>query len=194
MTHYNFTDRLRRGLHIARDEAARLQHAFVGPEHIFLGMLRVEGTGVRALEALGVLVPALREQLLAAMPTGRESQPAMELPYTSKAKRSFEHAMVVARELGHSYVGTEHMILGFLRELQILPGEALRTAGVTEEALTAEVARLHRGTTVAPRASSGVATITIVVDRGSGHPDEATFGDVASAVRYLQALLPPDDE
>lgn len=193
MTHYNFTDRLRRGLQIARDEAARLQHGYVGPEHMLAGMLAVDGTGVRALEALGVLVPALREQLRAAMPTGTESESAvMELPYTSKAKRSFEHAMVIARELGHSYVGTEHMILGFLREGESLPGKALLAAGVTEEALSAEMARLHRGSTIAPRApASGVATITIVVARGGGQHEEATFGDVDSAVRYLAALQPP---
>src|SRR5881296_3027218 len=111
MNGYNFTDRVRKVLQMAREEAARLHHEYVGTEHILLGLIR-EGEGVAAavLTNLNVEIEETVKKGKAAAAAGPD------LPYTSRAKKVLELAMSEARELNHSYVGTEHLLLGLLRE------------------------------------------------------------------------------
>jgi ATP-dependent Clp protease ATP-binding subunit ClpC len=117
MNGYNFTERVRKVLAMAREESVRLHHEYVGTEHILLGLLR-EGGGVAAkvLEDLGVDPDALHDQIEASIEQGRAHATGPDLPYTSRAKKVLELAMSEARDLGHSYVGTEHLLLGLIAE------------------------------------------------------------------------------
>src|SRR5256884_559942 len=118
MNGYNFTDRVRKVLQMAREEAARLHHEYVGTEHILLGLIR-EGEGVAAavLTNLNVDLEEIQQKIEETVKKGKAAAAAgPDLPYTSRAKKVLELAMSEARELNHSYVGTEHLLLGLLRE------------------------------------------------------------------------------
>ncbi len=131
---YNFTDRVRKVLSMAREEAIRLQHDYVGTEHILLGLIR-EGEGVAAavLNNLSVDLDQIQERVEETVRRGKATIALGELPYTSRAKKVLEFAMAEARELNHSYVGTEHLLLGLLREEKGIAAEVLNALGVTLE-------------------------------------------------------------
>ena len=131
---YNFTERVRKVLAMARQEAIRLQHDYVGTEHILLGLVR-EGEGVAAhvLGNLDVDVEKLHERVEGAVRKGKATIALGELPYTSPAKKVLEFAMAEARELNHSYVGTEHLLLGLLREKKGIAAQELNALGATIE-------------------------------------------------------------
>ncbi len=140
---YNFTDRVRKVLAMAREEAVRLQHDYVGTEHILLGLIR-EGEGVAA-EVLRSLAADLDELLRLVeenVRPGKASASIGELPYTTRAKKVLEYAMAEARELNHSYVGTEHLLLGLLREEKGLAAKVLGELGIGLEEARAEMLKL----------------------------------------------------
>ncbi|MDR0788360.1 MAG: ATP-dependent Clp protease ATP-binding subunit [Gemmatimonadota bacterium] len=134
MMNYNFTDRVRKVLAMAREEAIRLHHDYVGTEHILLGLIR-EGEGVAAavLTNLSVDLEQLQERIEESVRPGKATIALGELPYTSRAKKVLEFAMAEARELNHSYVGTEHLLLGLLREEKGIAADVLNQMGVTLE-------------------------------------------------------------
>jgi ATP-dependent Clp protease ATP-binding subunit ClpC len=131
---YNFTDRVRKVLSFAREEAIRLQHDYVGTEHMLLGLIR-EGTGVAAavLTNLSVDLEEVAERIEESVRRGKATIALGELPYTSRAKKVLEFAMAEARELNHSYGGTEHLLLGLLREEKGIAAEVLNQLGATLE-------------------------------------------------------------
>ena len=144
MNGYNFTDRVRKVLQMAREEAARLHHEYVGTEHILLGLIR-EGEGVAAavLQNLNVDLDDIQQKIEETVKKGKAAAAAgPDLPYTSRAKKVLELAMTEARELNHSYVGTEHLLLGLLREEKGIAAQVLTDAGVSLEASRAETLRL----------------------------------------------------
>ncbi|MBX9927524.1 MAG: ATP-dependent Clp protease ATP-binding subunit [Gemmatimonadaceae bacterium] len=144
MNGYNFTERVRKVLQMAREEAARLHHEYVGTEHILLGLIR-EGEGVAAavLANLGVDLEEVQQKIEETVKKGKAAQSTgPDLPYTSRAKKVLELAMGEARELNHSYVGTEHLLLGLLREEKGIAAQVLADAGVNLEAARAETLRL----------------------------------------------------
>ena len=128
---YNFTDRVRKVLAMAREEAIRLQHDYVGTEHILLGLIR-EGEGVAAavLMNLNVDLDQVQERTEEQVRKGKAGATMGELPYTSRAKKVLEFAVAEARELNHSYVGTEHLLLGLLREEKGVAAQVLESLGV----------------------------------------------------------------
>src|SRR2546429_513377 len=135
MNGYNFTDRVRKVLQMAREEAARLHHEYVGTEHILLGLIR-EGEGVAAavLTNLNVDLEEIQQKIEETVKKGKAAAAAgPDLPYTSRAKKVLELAMSEARELNHSYVGTEHLLLGLLREEKGIAAQVLTDAGVNLE-------------------------------------------------------------
>ena len=147
MNGYSFSDRVRKVLQIAREEAARLHHEYVGTEHILLGIIR-EGEGVAAavLTNLNVDLEEIQQNIEAIVKKGKAAAAAgPDLPYTSRAKKVLEFAMSEARELNHAYVGTEHLLLGVLREEKGIGAQVLTAAGVTLQQARAETMRL-RGT------------------------------------------------
>jgi len=141
---YNFTERVRTILAVARDETVRLDHDYVGPEHILLGLL-VEGEGVAAavLQNLDADPNAMRAAVERTVKRGgRNTFSGPDLPYTSRGKKVLELAMAEATGLRHQYVGTEHLLLGLLRGEQGIATQVLTDAGVGLEPARAEVLRL----------------------------------------------------
>src|SRR5712672_731013 len=144
MNGYNFTERVRKVLAMAREEAARLHHEYVGTEHILLGLIR-EGEGVAAavLQNLSVDLDEIQQKIEETVKKGKAAAATgPDLPYTSRAKKVLELAMSEARELNHSYVGTEHLLLGLLREEKGIAAQVLTDAGVNLEQARAETLRL----------------------------------------------------
>ncbi len=165
MNGYNFTERVRKVLAMAREEAARLHHEYVGTEHILLGLIR-EGEGVAAavLQNLSVDLEEIQQKIEETVKKGKAAQTTgPDLPYTSRAKKVLELAMAEARELNHSYVGTEHLLLGLLREEKGIAAQVLTDTGVNLEAARAETLRLLGNE--APQAQAGGAA-----DKGGSTP------------------------
>ena len=130
---YNFTDRVRKVLAAARDESVRLRHDYVGTEHILLGLLSEgEGVAMATLRQAGVDPQRVREMIDESVRPGRAAVRG-ELPYTSRAKKTLEYAMETAREFNHSYVGTEHLLIGLLREEKGIAGQVLNALGISLE-------------------------------------------------------------
>ena len=141
---YNFTERVRKVLAMAREEAARLHHEYVGTEHILLGLIK-EGEGVAAavLQAMNVDLEEVQQRIEEQVKKGKAAQATgPDLPYTSRAKKVLELAMAEARDLSHSYVGTEHLLLGLLREEKGIAAQVLTDASVSLEAARTETLRL----------------------------------------------------
>ena len=153
---YNFTDRVRTVLSMAREEAIRLQHDYVGTEHILLGLIR-EGEGVAAavLTKLNVDLDQIHERVEEAVRKGKATIALGELPYTSRAKKVLEFAMAEARELNHSYVGTEHLLLGLMREEKGIAAQVLASLGITLEEARAETLKVL-GSDVSPTEPAGI--------------------------------------
>src|SRR5437879_6162934 len=130
MNGYNFTDRVRRVLQRAREEAARLGHDYVGSEHVLLGLLAEEkGQAATVLRRHKVDPADLKKRVEAELRPGRPGTAAgSDFPYTSGAKKVLESAMVAARELSHRYVGTEHLLLGLLYDEKGIPARLLGAA------------------------------------------------------------------
>ncbi len=144
VTGYNFTDRVRADLRMAREEAARLRHDTVGTEHILLGLIR-DGEGVAAavLTNLNIDIEEIWQKIEERAIKGKADRAAgPDLPYTEPAKKVLELAMTEARELNHSYIGTEHLLLGLLREKKGIAAEVLTDLGIALEQARAETLRL----------------------------------------------------
>jgi len=174
MNGYNFTDRVRKVLQMAREEAARLHHEYVGTEHILLGLIR-EGEGVAAavLTNLNVDLEEIQQKIEETVKKGKAAAAAgPDLPYTSRAKKVLELAMSEARELNHSYVGTEHLLLGLLREEKGIAAQVLTDAGVNLEQARAETLRLlgSEMPSTAPAAGTGTQAPTPKSEKKSKTP------------------------
>jgi ATP-dependent Clp protease ATP-binding subunit ClpC len=183
MNGYNFTERVRKVLAMAREEAARLHHEYVGTEHILLGLIR-EGEGVAAavLQNLSVDLDDIQQKIEETVKKGKAAQAAgPDLPYTSRAKKVLELAMSEARELNHSYVGTEHLLLGLLREEKGIAAQVLTDAGVNLDAARAETLRLL-GTEMP---QSGSATASAQPQSGGPTPAPAPKGEKKSKTPAL---------
>ena len=126
-----FTDRARRVVVLAQDEARELGHAYIGTEHLLLGLFREEGgVAAKALTSLGVSPEEIRGQILEVVGTG-EGQPPGHIPFTPRAKKILELGLREARQLGHSYIGTEHILLGIVREGEGVAAQVLQAQGLS---------------------------------------------------------------
>jgi ATP-dependent Clp protease ATP-binding subunit ClpC len=144
MNGYNFTERVRKVLAGARNEANALRHEYVGTEHILLALLAEgEGLGSTVVGNLGGNAHGLRERLMEVVRAGPiEYSPRPDLPYTSRAKRVLELAMSEARQLNHTYVGTEHLLLGLLAERKGIAAQVLNDSGITLDNARLETLRI----------------------------------------------------
>jgi ATP-dependent Clp protease ATP-binding subunit ClpC len=145
-----FTDRARRVLTFAQEEARQLNHSFIGTEHILLGLLREEdGVGAEALRSLGVSFQAVRDQVQEIIgPTG--TVPSGSPPFTPRAKKVLELSLREALQLNHSYIGTEHILLGLVREGEGVAATVLVSLGADLPRVRQEVNSLIAGGTEAP--------------------------------------------
>jgi ATP-dependent Clp protease ATP-binding subunit ClpA len=124
-----FTDRARSVLILAQEEARLLSHSFIGTEHLLLGMIHEgEGVAAKALEALGVELEPVRERVRETIQMPVNSTEA-GVPFTPRAKKVLELALREALQLGHSYIGTEHLLLGLVREGQGVGIQVLQDLG-----------------------------------------------------------------
>jgi ATP-dependent Clp protease ATP-binding subunit ClpC len=141
-----FTDRVRKVLNYARQEAVRLHHDYIGTEHILLGIVK-EGEGVAAvvLTNLGINLDDLRRAVENAVPTGFETLVLGDLPFNQEAKSALNYAVDEARKMNHTYVGTEHLLLGLLREERGVACQVLQSLGVDIELVRQETVRLLSG-------------------------------------------------
>jgi hypothetical protein len=137
-----FTDRARKVLTLAQDEAQRFNHHYIGTEHILLGLLRVEdGVACRVLQGMGVELDKARTAV--EFIVGRGDLPIVgEVGLTPRAKRVIELAIDEARGLGHNYIGTEHLLLGLVREDEGIAAGVLESLGVELERARREVIRV----------------------------------------------------
>lgn len=170
---YNFTDRVRKVLAMAREEAIRLQHDYVGTEHILLGLIR-EGEGVAAavLQNLSVDLEQIHERVEESVRKGKATIALGELPYTSRAKKVLEFAMAEARDFNHSYVGTEHLLLGLLREEKGIAAQVLNSLGVTLDEARGETLKVL-GSEMSPSEPAGIGgSGDVTPGSGSGKGDK----------------------
>src|SRR6202142_2244730 len=140
-----FTDRARRVLVLAQEEARLLNHSFIGTEHILLGLIHEgEGVAAKALEQLGVSLEAVREKveetigLSGTAPTGSP-------PFTPRAKKVLELSLREALQLGHNYIGTEHMLLGLVREGDGVAAQVLNDLGADMARVRTQVIQMMSG-------------------------------------------------
>jgi len=111
-----FTDRARRVVKLAEEEARRLDHNYIGTEHILLGLIREgEGVAAKALESLGISLEAVRQQVEEIIGQGQQV-PSEVIPFTPRSKKVLELSLRESLQLGHDYIGTEHILLGLIRE------------------------------------------------------------------------------
>ena len=123
-----FTDRARRAVVLAQEEARMLNHNYIGTEHILLGLIHEgEGVAAKALESLNISLEAVRQQVEEIIGQG-QAAPTGHIPFTPRAKKVLELSLREALQLGHNYIGTEHILLGLLRE-----GEGLAAKVLTDE-------------------------------------------------------------
>ncbi len=161
-----FTDRARKVLTLAQDEAQRFNHNYIGTEHLLLGLVR-EGDGVaaRVLENMGVELPKVRTAVEFII--GRGDRPVVgEVGLTPRAKRVIELAIDEARRLGHNYIGTEHLLLGLVREGEGIAAGVLESLGVNLDKVRHEVIRvLSQSSSAGPAADTKRASKTPTVDQ-----------------------------
>jgi ATP-dependent Clp protease ATP-binding subunit ClpA len=144
MQGFNFTERVRKVLANARREAIGLHHEFVGTEHLLLAIVsETEGVASSVLDAFKLNRTEITERVKASVSPGRNTENVgPDLPYTSRAKKVLELAMSEARVMSHSYVGTEHLLLGVIADEKGIGGQSLQALGVTLERARAETASL----------------------------------------------------
>ena len=138
-----FTDRARKVMALANEEARRFNHEYIGTEHILLGLvLEGSSTGATVMKNLGVDLAALRAEVGKLVQSGPDVVAMGKLPQTPRAKNVIEYAIEEARALNHNYVGTEHILLGLLRERDGIAAQVLTNLGLRLEAVRHEVLRL----------------------------------------------------
>jgi hypothetical protein len=144
-----FTDRARRVVVLAQEEAGRLNHNYIGTEHLLLGLIHEgEGIAARALEALGIRLEVVREEVEEIIGRGSEP-PAGRIPFTPRAKKVLELSLREALQLSHSYIGTEHILLGLIREGEGVAAQVLVTLGADLARVRGQVITLLSGEAVA---------------------------------------------
>src|SRR5213593_3645496 len=137
-----FTERARQVVVLAQDEARTLNHNYIGTEHVLLGLLRQEeGVGARVLETLGVTLEDVRAQVARIVGEGEEVASG-QIPFTPRAKKVLELALKEALSLGHNYIGTEHILLGLVRENEGVAARILLDFDADSEKIRNEVIRM----------------------------------------------------
>jgi ATP-dependent Clp protease ATP-binding subunit ClpC len=200
MNGYYFTERVRNILELARRVAGEWRHDYVGTEHMLLGLIK-EGNGVGAavLQNLDVELNGLKARVEHHVKPGNGGHPTgPDLPYTSRAKKVLELAMSEARDLSHSYVGSEHLLIALLQEKKGIAAQALRDAGMTIDVLRTETLRwlgtevpaprptgAETGAFHAPAPSAAIANIAIDIRLADGSNIRGEFENVSAALNFL---------
>jgi ATP-dependent Clp protease ATP-binding subunit ClpC len=137
-----FTDRARRVVVLAQEEARMLNHNYIGTEHILLGLIHEgEGVAAKALESLGISLEAVRQQVEEIIGQGQQA-PSGHIPFTPRAKKVLELSLREALQLGHDYIGTEHILLGLIREGEGVAAQVLVRLGADLNRVRQQVIQL----------------------------------------------------
>jgi len=165
-----FTDRARRVVVLAQEEARMLSHNYIGTEHILLGLIHEgEGVAAKALESLGISLEAVRSQVEEIIGQGQQA-PSGHIPFTPRAKKVLELSLREALQLGHNYIGTEHILLGLIREGEGVAAQVLVKLGADLNKVRQQVIQLLSGyqgkeTTTAGAAAEGAPSSSLVLDQ-----------------------------
>ena len=185
-----FTDRARRVLVLAQEEARLLNHRFIGTEHILLGLIH-EGDGIaaQALESLGISLEAVRDRVEEAVGPAGSAAPTGSPPFTPRAKKVLELSLREALQLGHNYIGTEHILLGLVREGEGVAAQVLVSLGADLLRVRATVIDLLAGYPGSPSEARGSLA---QLQRRRARPGAAPVGKEWSA-RVTRAGRRPED-
>ncbi|MPZ71795.1 MAG: AAA domain-containing protein [Nitriliruptorales bacterium] len=174
-----FTDRARRVVVLAQEEARMLNHNYIGTEHILLGLIHEgEGVAAKALESLGISLEGVREQVEEIIGQG-QTAPAGHIPFTPRAKKVLELSLREALQLGHNYIGTEHILLGLIREGEGVAAQVLQKLGADLNRVRQQVIQLLSGYAGGEpgQGSQGKAGVSGgPADEGKGSPVLDQFG------------------
>ena len=177
-----FTDRARRVVVLAQEEARMLSHGYIGTEHLLLGLIH-EGGGASgaALESLSITLDDARAQVVSIVPRGQEPLSG-HIPFTPRAKKILELSLREALDLGHSSIGPEHILLGIVREGQGVANQVLATLGANGPRVRAEVMRfIQQGETEAEAEAEEERVVRLP-------PDVRLVGSPAQLTRVMRRL------
>jgi len=202
-----FTDRARRAVVLAQEEARMLNHDYIGTEHLLLGLVREhDGVAGKALASLDISIEAIRRQVDEIVGQGRAA-PTGHIPFTPRSKKVLELSLREALQLGHNYIGTEHILLGLIREGEGVATQVFHKLGCDLSRVRQTVLELMSGWTEVAESSGGeeigvtteVAAVprAVVVEEGLGDdtptcPNCFASLDETLAVKILETTA--DDE
>jgi hypothetical protein len=189
-----FTDRARQVVVLAQEEARRLDHNYVGTEHILLGLIS-EGGGVaaRALESLGIGLDAVRQQVEEIIGQGQQA-PSGHIPFTPRAKKVLELSLRESMQLGHTYIGTEHILLGLIREGDGVAAQVLVRLGADLNRVRQQVIQLLAGRAAAEPGPGVDVRPEMAEQRAGIGPDTSDLDEQIEAARAgKQAAIDAQD-
>ena len=199
-----FTDRARRVVVLAQEEARLLNHNYIGTEHILLGLIHEgEGVAARSLQSLGIRLDSVRSQVVETIGQGNQS-PSGHIPFTPRAKKVLELSLREALQLGHNYIGTEHILLGLIREGDGVAAQVLEKLGADLPKVRQTVIQLLSGGSAdeptpagtAPSGRGSTASGSTVLDQfgrnltqlAGEHALDPVIGRLSEIQRVMQIL------
>jgi ATP-dependent Clp protease ATP-binding subunit ClpC len=190
-----FSDRARRVVVLAQEEARLLNHNYIGTEHILLGLVHErEGVAAQALDSLDVKLVRVRQQVEQIIGQGGSS-PSGHIPFTPRAKKVLELSLREAMQLGHNYIGTEHILLGLLREGEGVACQVLVKLGANLPKVRARVLELvadDGGEGAAAPTPTLSAELRAVIEEARGEAAAAGESEIAPIHLFLAAVQHPD--
>jgi len=179
-----FTDRARRVVVLAQEEARMLNHNYIGTEHILLGLIHEgEGVAARALESLGISLEAVRQQVEEIIGQGQEPSGG-HIPFTPRVKKVLELSLREAQQLGHNYIGTEHILLGLLLEGEGVAAQVLVNLGADLSLVRQQVIQLVAGY----QAEAGAGRLARASGR-AGREERRLLSQLVDRVTALESRL-----
>jgi len=179
-----FTDRGRRVVVLAQEEARLLNHNYIGTEHLLLGLVREgDGAAAEAIESLGISLEAVRQQVQQIIGRGKQ-EPSGHIPFTPRAKKVLELSLREARQLGHDYISTEHILLGLIREGEGVGAQVLVRLGADLNQFRWQVIRL-----VAGRDPEATGRVVVAGEAGADVLLPRTVADVQNALTKIMERL-----
>ena len=180
-----FTDRARRVVVLAQEEARMLNHNYIGTEHILLGLIHEgEGVAAKALESLGISLEAVRQQVEEIIGQGQQA-PSGHIPFTPRAKKVLELSLREALQLGHNYIGTEHILLGLIREGEGVAAQVLVRLGADLNRVRRQVIQLLHG-----RPSGELYAEAGLAPRPAGGGERRLLAALQARVKAIESRLP----
>jgi ATP-dependent Clp protease ATP-binding subunit ClpA len=184
-----FSDNARQAVVVAQDEARTLRHNYIGSEHILLGLLGQGGTAAGVLASFGVSLDGVRGQVAQLVAVGGQ-EPSGQIPFTPRAKKVLELSLREAQSLGHSKIGTEHLLLGLLRENEGVGIRVLRDRGIGLREVRSELLRIAPP---APRGDVSLETADLERERMRWAIEEALGALMRAEARvhkYYESRVP----